>query len=139
MPRISTTNGIFLTAWWAIDGKHIVLQCPANTGSSFSNYKGTFSVILLAVVDANYLFKYAHVSMQGRTYDGGVLLRSAFYNALTGRVVNVTQSSGLPESDMLVPYVLVADDAYPLTSYLIKPYAGEVPKVSPKRVFNYRL
>jgi len=40
---------------------------------------------------------------------------------------------------MLVPYVLVADNAFPLTSYLMKPYAGEVPKGSPKRVFNYRL
>jgi len=40
----------------AIDGKHVVLECPANTGSSFFNYKETFSIILLAVVDANYLF-----------------------------------------------------------------------------------
>jgi hypothetical protein len=56
----------------AIDGNHVALQCPANTGSSFFNYKGAFSFILLAVVDANYLFKYAHSSMQGSTCDGGV-------------------------------------------------------------------
>jgi len=47
--------------------------------------------------------------------------------------------SVLPGNDTLVPYVLVVDDAFPLTSYLIKPYAGEVPKGSPKRMFNYRL
>ena len=36
----------------------------------FSNYKEIFSIILLVVVDANYLFKCAHVGMQGRTRDG---------------------------------------------------------------------
>ena len=65
-----------------------VLQCPANTGISFFDYKGTFSIILLADVDANFLFKYAHVGMQG-TCDGGVILHSAFYNAHTSGVLNV--------------------------------------------------
>ena len=47
--------------------------------------------------------------------------------------------SVLPGNDTLVPYVLVVDDAFPLTSYLIKPYAGEVPTESPESVFNCRL
>ena len=64
---------------------------------------------------------------------------SAFYNALSSEVLNVPQLSACPGSDTPVPYVLVADDAFPLTSYLIKPYAVELPKESPKRVFNYRL
>jgi hypothetical protein len=104
----------------------------------FFNYKGTFSIILLAVVDANYLFKYVHIGMQGRTCDGDVFLHGAFYNALTSIVLNVPQLSVLPGNDTPVPYVLVAD-VFPLTSYLVKPYAGQVPKGSPKRLFNYRL
>jgi len=72
--------------------------------------------------------------MQGRICDGGVFLCSAFYNALISGALNVPQPSALPGNDMLVPYVLVADDAFLLTSYLIKPYAGEIPKGSPKSV-----
>lgn len=55
----------------AIDGKHIVLQQPYNSGSHYRNYKGTDSIILMAIVGPKYQFLFAEVGMNGRISDGG--------------------------------------------------------------------
>ena len=45
----------FPTCIGAIDGKHIEIQAPYNSGSLFFNYKNVFSVLLFALVDASYV------------------------------------------------------------------------------------
>lgn len=45
----------------------------------------------------------------------------------------------LPNKQKEVPYVFVADEAFPLTEHIMKPFAGLHSKGSKERTFNYRL
>ena len=53
----------------ALDGKHIRIRCPANRGCQFYNYKGYHSIVLLALVDANYSFTRVQVGAPGAASD----------------------------------------------------------------------
>jgi hypothetical protein len=105
----------------------------------FYNYKGTESIILMAIVDANYCFIYVNTSCQGCISDGGVFRNTEFYRKLKNDDLYLPQDEALPGWTIPVPYTLVAEDAFPLTRYTMKPYATDLNKGSPKRVFNYRL
>ena len=56
----------------ALDGEHIVMQQPENSGSHYRNYKGTDSIVLMGLVGPEYEFWYADIGINGRNSDGGV-------------------------------------------------------------------
>lgn len=122
----------------SMDGKHILIIKPPDSGSMFYNYKGTFSVVLFAVVNANYEFLYIHIGTNGRVSDGGVLRNTKFYEKLTKGELNLPCESILPGTDLLAPYVFIGDSAFAINKHIIKPYPQKgLTKES--KIFNYRL
>ncbi|RVE40776.1 hypothetical protein evm_014574 [Chilo suppressalis] len=63
----------------AIDGKHIRIIKPNDSGSLFYNYKSYFSTVLLAVCDANYCFIAVNIGAYGKSNDSTIFQDSVFY------------------------------------------------------------
>ena len=91
----------------AIDGKHIVMQAPARSGSFFFNYKKTHSIVLMAVCNANYEFTLLDIGDTGRNSDGGVFGNSDMGVAFESTLMKVPEPDNLPGTDIKCPYVLV--------------------------------
>lgn len=119
------TKWNFPTCYGSIDGKHVEIRAPSNSGSEFFNYKKTSSIILLAIVDHNYCFSYINVGASGNASDGGVFKNCSIHEQL--------ENGLLPEDG-----VIVGDAAFPLKTYLLKPYPG-VNLSAEEKIFNYRL
>ncbi|CAF4884599.1 unnamed protein product [Pieris macdunnoughi] len=101
----------------AMDGKHVILEAPTrNIIINFwmSDVKAAFQMVEF-LKKLNYIKKLENNS-----------LRLPAPEALQGR-------------NKVVPYVFVGDSAFPLQNNIMKPYPGEYPKGSPRRIFNYRL
>jgi hypothetical protein len=122
----------------AIDGKHIAFNPPANAGSHYFNYKGSHSIVLLAVADADYKFIYVDVGVNGRISDGGVFRESKLSAAIARNSLNFPRNKKLPGGQVEVPYVFVADEAFPLSTRMLKPYPSR-DLDDEKRHFNFRL
>ena len=54
------------------DGKHVVLKKPRNTGALYHNYKGFFSIVMLALVDELYKFRWVDAGKAGSCSDAKI-------------------------------------------------------------------
>lgn len=94
-----------------------------------------YSMILLAVVDHKYHFRYINVGSPGRCHDAHVYGRSKFSQHV--------ESDGFQSPLALiegtqVPPIILCDQAFPLTPKLMKPFANATSGTR-EGVFNYIL
>ena len=103
------------------------------------NYKKTFSIVLLAVVDARYCFTLIDVGAYGRTSDPGVLKESSLEKLLASGGLHIPSYCALPGAEELgnLPHVIVGDEAFPLRRYMMRPYPGRN-NPEDERIFNDR-
>ena len=132
----------------AMDGKHIDINFPPSSSSTYWNYKAFYSIVLLAFVDASYKFTYNNVGCLGRISDGGVLRASDLYEIIVSGTLNPPPPNPLlikdpqwnvvGETQQPLPYMIVGDEAFPLKEEIMKPYARKQLDDA-TRIFNYCL
>ena len=89
--------------------------------------------------DAHYRFVLVDIGDAGRHSDGGVLSNSEFGKALEENRLLIPNGRPLPGTTQpIMPYAIVADEAFPLKTSIMRPYPGKHLPTA-EAVYNYRL
>lgn len=98
----------------AIDCKHVMIEWPKNTSSTYYNYKNFHSIVFLAACDANYYFILVDIGCYGSTNDASILSSSAFGKAFEDFLTNFNIHAPSKIGERKLPYILLGDDILPL-------------------------
>ena len=111
----------------ALDGKHILIRAPRNSGWLFYNYKNLFSVVLTVLVDAYLQFICIDAGAHGRNSDGGIFSNSSLGKGILHDQLHFPADAPLLDAPEFgpMPYVIVGDEAFPLNKCIMRPYPGK--------------
>ncbi|XP_065583667.1 uncharacterized protein LOC136042630 [Artemia franciscana] len=122
LPNLSTENmkevaNYFYSRWnlpnccGAINGKQVV--APYKSGSTYYNYKNFFSIVLMAVCDADYKFTLVDIGAPGSRSDGGVFSDTQFAIYLDSGAFRLPPDAFLPGSTTLFPDFIAGMELFP--------------------------
>ena len=147
----------------ALDGKHCKITQPKNSGSEYwCVYKKTFSIVLMALVDARYRFLWVDVGGVGSSNDASIWNQCSLKEHLEDETLNIPPPAklskdrplpkktpaGLPilgedgepvmEDPLDVPYFFIGDDAFALSINMMKPIS-RLHMTYEQSVYSYRI
>ena len=103
------------------------MDCPKNGGSAYNNYKHFNCLVLMAVCDAKHCFALVGIDGFGRNNDAGILLDSAFGQALENNFDRFSILHPSVINNKLLPYVFVGNYLLPLRKILDEAISWTVP------------
>ena len=122
----------------AQDGKHVALNKPKNTGALYHNYKGFFSIVMLALEDGQYKFRWVDAGTAGSCSDAQIFNASQLKRRIEDGRIGFPDPAPITQGGRDVPYFILADDAFALKTWLMKPY-GRRMLTREERIANYRI
>ncbi|CAH1958844.1 unnamed protein product [Acanthoscelides obtectus] len=82
---------------------------------------------------------YIDVGAYGKSSDSAILQETDFYKKLMSHTLNIPEQLQISENcSTLFPYVFVGDEAFGLSTNVMRPFGGNNLSVD-KKIFNYRL
>lgn len=88
------------------------------------NYEGFFSIVLLAICDAHYIFNFINIGDYGSNNDRGVLENSDVGKAFANNSLGVPDLAPVEDCDIPIPYFIVGDDIFVLKTWLQCSFPG---------------
>ena len=129
----------FSTCFRSDRWKAFRVECPKLTGTLCNNYKGFFSIVLLAVYDADYCFTFFDFGSNGSNKYCGVLSSSLLGEGLETKAFNIPGDEPLDGCKFTpLPHFLLEDNIFPFKKLLIKPCPGRNLSEEQK-IYNYCL
>ena len=102
----------------------------------YYNFKIFYSVVLIAIVDANYRFIWASIGAPGNTHDSTYFQSTDLWNEI--QLGNALGQKTQTLNGVEIPPIILGDGAFPLRTWLLKPYGNAV-LTEDQRYFNFRL
>ena len=122
----------------ALNGKHVALKKPKNSGALYHNYKGFFSIVMLALVDGQYKFRWVDAGTAGSCSDAQIFNACQLKRRIEDGRIGFPDPAPITQGGRDVPYFILADDAFALKTWLMKPY-GRRMLTREERIANYRI
>ena len=110
----------------ALDGKHVALEKPKNSGALYHNYKGFFSVVMLALVDGQYKFRWVDVGTAGSCSDAQIFNNCHLKRKIDDGNRGFPDPAPITQGGRDVSYFILADDAFALKTWLMKLWQKDV-------------
>ena len=121
----------------ALDGKHVALKKPKNTRTVYHNYKGFFSIVMLALVDGQYKFRWVDASTAVSCTDAQIFNAYQLKRKTDDGNIGFSDPALITQGGLDVPYFILADNAFAMKTWLMKPY-GRRMLTREERIANYR-
>ena len=111
----------------AVDGKHIRMRKPNESGSQFFNYKNFFSTVFMAMAEADHCFISIEVGTYGLSSDSNVFKNSKFGKVVESNKLNIPYPRVLPSDTegLAMPFVLVGGKVFALSDHVLQPYPNK--------------
>ena len=105
--------------------------------ADYHNRKGWHSVILQGLVDHNGCFTDVNIGWPGRVHDARVLHNSELFSKAESG--NLFPQQTVLIGGVRVPVLIIANAAYPLKPWLMKPYINNGSLSAQQKKLNFRL
>ena len=120
-----------------IDGTHIPILRPQDSGTDYYNRKGFYSVVMQSVIDFRGIFTDIYIGWPGKVHDARVLVNSDLYRKGCGGTLLPDWKRTINGVD--IPLLILGDPAYPLLPWLMKAYPEMNTIPADAKHFNYCL